>query len=100
VDLFNWTQIVRYDLAKDVTKEAQRLARSLGLNKVPIGRFEVLMNLVNSPKSLSLFTIRFEYNTMALTNLATFGVAAGATVLEAEVELKIDTNSINIYIEL
>jgi hypothetical protein len=45
------------------------------------------MNLINSPKSFKTFKIRFESSTMDLTNLATFGMAVGATVLEVEVEV-------------
>ena len=59
-----------------------------GPNKVLIGRCEVLMNLMNSPKSFKLFKIRIESSTMALNNLTTFGVAVGATVLKVKVEVK------------
>jgi hypothetical protein len=55
---------------------------------VPIGRFEVLMNLVDSPKPFNSLKIRIESSTMALTNLTTFGVAFGATVLEVDVKVE------------
>jgi hypothetical protein len=68
---------------------------------VPIGRFEVPINLLDSPKSFKSFKIRFEPSTIALTNLATFGAAVGATVLVVEVEVqKIDNKHLNMYIEL
>ena len=70
-----------------MTKEAELPARFLGPNEVPIGRFEVPMNLVDSPKSFKLLKIRFESRMMALTNLATFGVVVLATVLAVEVEV-------------
>jgi hypothetical protein len=46
------------------------------------------MNLINSSKSFKPLKIRFESRTMALTNLTTFGVAVGATVLSVEVEVE------------
>ena len=46
------------------------------------------MNLVDSSKLLKPLKIRFESSTMALTNLTTFGVAVGATVLSVEVEVE------------
>jgi hypothetical protein len=52
---------------------------------VPIGRFEVSMNLIDLPKSLKFLKIRFESSTVALINLTTFGVAVGATVFVVEV---------------
>jgi hypothetical protein len=45
------------------------------------------MNQIDSPKSFKPLNIRFELNTMALTNLTTFGVADGATVLAVEIEV-------------
>jgi hypothetical protein len=71
-----------------LAKEAQIPARFLGPNKVPIGRFEVSMNLIDSSKSFKPLNIRFESRTMALTNLTIFGVAVGATVLAVEVEVE------------
>ena len=71
-----------------MTKEAELPARFLGHITVPIGRFEVSMNLVDSPKSFKLLKIRFESRMMALTNLAIFGVAVGATVLEVEFDIE------------
>jgi hypothetical protein len=46
------------------------------------------MYLVDSPKSFKLLKIRFESSTVALTNLATFGVAIKDTVLEVKVGVK------------
>jgi hypothetical protein len=65
---------------------------------VPIGRFEVLMNLIDSPKSFKSLKIRFESSTVALTNLTTFGVAVGVGLLYWRLKLKIDTNYLNTYI--
>ena len=45
------------------------------------------MDLMNSSKSFKSLKIRFESSTMALTNLTTFGVAVGATVLAVEVKV-------------
>jgi hypothetical protein len=56
--------------------------------KVPIGRFGVSMNLIDSSKSFKPLRIRFDSSTMALINLKTFGVEVGATVLSVEVEVK------------
>ena len=53
-----------------------------------MGRFEVPINLIGSPKSFKFLKIRFESSTMALTNLTTFGVGVGATVLPVEVEVE------------
>ena len=44
------------------------------------------MNLVDSFKSFKSLKIRFEPSTVALTNLTTFEVAVGDTVLAVEVE--------------
>jgi len=71
-----------------LAKEAQLPARFLGPNKVPIGRFEVPINLIDSFKSFKSLKVRFESSTMALTNLTTFGVAVGATVLAVKVEVE------------
>ena len=46
------------------------------------------MNLIDSSKSFKPLMIRFESSTMALTNLTTFGVAVGDTVLAVEVEVE------------
>jgi hypothetical protein len=46
------------------------------------------MNLLNSSKSYKQLKIRFESSTMALTNLATLGVAVGATLLSVEDEVE------------
>ena len=73
-----------------MAKEEQLPARILSPNKIPIGRFEVPINLIDSSKSLKSLKIRFESSTMALTNLATFGVAVGATVLVVEVEVIVE----------
>ena len=45
------------------------------------------MNLMDSFKSFKSLKIRYESSTMALTNLTTFGVADGATVLAVEIEV-------------
>jgi hypothetical protein len=71
-----------------LAKEAELPARFLGPNKVPIGPFEVFMNLIDSSKSFGPLKNRFKSNTMALTNLTTFGAAVGATVLSVEVEVE------------
>jgi hypothetical protein len=55
---------------------------------VPIGRFEVSMNLIDTPRPYKSLMIRFESSTMALTNLTAFGVAVGATVWAVEVEVE------------
>jgi len=71
-----------------LAKEAQLSARFLGLNKVPIVKVEVPMSLIDSSKSFKPLRIRFESRTMALTNLTTFGVAVGGTVLVVKVEVE------------
>ena len=75
---------IRYDSAK----EAQLPARFLGLNKVPIGRFEVSMNLIDSSNSFKPLKNRFESRTVALTNFKTIRVAVAATLLSVEVEVE------------
>ena len=55
---------------------------------VPIGRLEVPINLIDSSKAFKSLKIRFESSTMALTNLTTFGVADGATLLAVEVDVE------------
>jgi hypothetical protein len=70
-----------------MAKEEQLPARFPGPNKVHIGRFGVSMSLIDSPKSFKSLRIRFESSTMALTNLTTFEVTVGATILvEVEIE--------------
>jgi|AntAceMinimDraft_5_1070358.scaffolds.fasta_scaffold49659_1 hypothetical protein len=64
-----------------IAKQAEPPARFLGQKAVPIGRFEVSMNLIGSLKPFKSFKIRFESSAIALTNSTTFGVAVGATVL-------------------
>jgi hypothetical protein len=71
-----------------LAKEARLPARYLGPKKASIGRFGVPRNLIDSPKSLKSFKIRSGSSTVALTNLATFGVAVEATILEVEVEVE------------
>ena len=71
-----------------MAKESQLPAQFMGPNKVPIGRFEVSMNLRDSSKSLKPLKNRFQSRTMALTDLTTFGKAVGATVLSIEVEVE------------
>jgi hypothetical protein len=46
------------------------------------------MNLIDSYKSFKPLKIWFESSTMALTNLTTFGVGVGATVLSVKVEVE------------
>jgi hypothetical protein len=53
-----------------------------------MGRFEVPINLIGSPKSFKFLKIRFESSTMAYIDLTAFGVAVGTTVLAVEVEIK------------
>jgi hypothetical protein len=71
-----------------LAKDAQLPARFLGPNKVPTGRLEVQIKLLDSPKIIKSLKIRFESNTMALTNLTNFGVAVGATLLAVKVEVE------------
>jgi hypothetical protein len=70
-----------------LAKETQLPARFLGPNKVPIGRFEVPINLIDSFKSFKSLKIRFESNTLAFKNLTIFGVAVGAAAFAVEVEV-------------
>ena len=44
------------------------------------------MDPIGTPKAFNWLQIRFESSTMVLTNVTTFGVAVGATVLAVEVE--------------
>ena len=44
------------------------------------------MNPIDTAKAFKWLKIWFESSTMVLTNVTTFGVAVGATVLEVEVE--------------
>ena len=44
------------------------------------------MDPIGTPIVLKWLEIRFKSSTMVLPNVTTFGVAAGATVLEVEVE--------------
>ena len=53
-----------------------------------MGRFRGLMNLTDTTKAFKLLKITFESRTMVLTNVTTFGVAVGATVLTVEVEVE------------
>ena len=46
------------------------------------------MNLTDMTKAFKLLKITFESRTMVLTNVTTFGVAVGATVLAVEVEVE------------
>ena len=43
------------------------------------------MNPIGTPKSFKWLKIRFELSTMVITNMTTFGVAVGATVLAVKV---------------
>ena len=62
-------------------KEAELPVRFLGQMTIPIGRFEVSMNLIDFSKSFKSLKIMFELRTVALTNLTTLGVAVGVIVL-------------------
>ena len=44
------------------------------------------MDIINTAKAFKWLKIWFESSTMVLTNVTTFGVAVGATVLAVEVE--------------
>jgi hypothetical protein len=51
-------------------------------------RLEVPINLIDSYKSFKSLKIRFESSSVALINLATFGVAVGATLLALKIEVE------------
>jgi hypothetical protein len=70
-----------------LAKKTQLPARFLGPSKVPVGRFEVLMNLIDSSKSFEPLKITFESSTIVLKNLINFRVTVGASVLAVEVEV-------------
>ena len=44
------------------------------------------MDPIGTPKAFKWLKIRFQSSAMVLTNVTTFGVAVGATVLTVEVE--------------
>ena len=44
------------------------------------------MDPIGTPKTLKWLKIRFESSTVVLTNVTTFGMAVGATVLAVKVE--------------
>ena len=44
------------------------------------------MDPIGTPKAFKWFKIGFVSSTMVLTNVTTFGVAVGATILEVKVE--------------
>ena len=46
------------------------------------------MDQIDTPKAFKWLKIRFESSTMVLTNVTTFGVAVGTTVLAVEVEVE------------
>jgi hypothetical protein len=69
-------------------------------NKVPIGQFGDLMDLIESPKSFKSLKISFESRTVALTNFTTLGVVVGALYRRLKLKLKIYTNYLNMYIKL
>ena len=46
------------------------------------------MDLIDTAKAFKTLKIRFESRTMVLTDVTTFGVAVGATVLTVEVEVE------------
>jgi hypothetical protein len=68
-----------------LAKDAEPPARLLGQMAVPIGRFGVSMNLIDTPRPFESLKIRFELSSMAIKNFTTSGVAVGATVLAAGV---------------
>ena len=57
-------------------------------NKGLIDRFGDLMDPIDTPKAFKRLKKNLWLNTMVLTNMTTFGVAVGATVLEVEVEVE------------
>ena len=46
------------------------------------------MDIINTTKAFKWLKIWFESRTMVLTNVTTFGVAVGVTVLAVEVEVE------------
>jgi hypothetical protein len=58
------------------------------------------MILKDSPKPIKSLKSSFESSTMALINFTSFGVAVGPLYWRLKLELKIDTNYLNIYIKL
>ena len=58
-------------------------------NKVTLDRFEVSMNPINTPIAFKLLKKNVWSSTTVLTNVTTFGVAAGATVLAVEVAVEV-----------
>ena len=46
------------------------------------------MDTIDTPKAFKWLKIRFESSTTVLTNVTTFGVAVGATVLVVKVEVE------------
>ena len=46
------------------------------------------MDPIGTPKTCKWFKIRFESSTTMLTNVTTFGVAVGATVLAVKLEFE------------
>jgi hypothetical protein len=58
------------------------------------------MDIIDSPTLFKSLMIRFESSTMALINMTTFGVAVEALCWRLKYNFKIDTNYLNIYIEL
>jgi len=46
------------------------------------------MDLIDTAKAFKTLKITFESRTMVLTDVTTFGVAVGATVLTVEVEVE------------
>ena len=53
-----------------------------------MGRFGSLMDLIDTAKAFKTLKITFESRTMVLTDVTTFGVAVGDTVLTVEVEVE------------
>jgi hypothetical protein len=51
-------------------------------------RFERLMDPIDTSNAFKWLKIRFESSSMVHTNVTTFEVAVGATVLEVEVEVE------------
>ena len=58
------------------------------------------MDLISTPKAFKWLKIRFQSSAMVLTNVTTFGLAVGATVLAVEVEDEFGYQNKNMYIAL
>jgi hypothetical protein len=83
-----------------LAKEAQLPARFLGPNKVPIGRYELSINLIDMLKELKPLKIRFESSTMALITWRLSEWQLGLLCLRLKLKFEIDINYTNMYMEL